>query len=62
MKLLFIGWEDASSTPSISTAVAQGDYRSGDPLDKLGPLLARAPNKVKVKMRLPLVDPRLQES
>ena len=45
MKLLFIGWEDASSTPSISTAVAQGDYRSGDPLDKLGPLLARAPNE-----------------
>ena len=45
IKLLFIGWEDASSTPSILGAVARGDYRSGDALDKLGPFPARAPNE-----------------
>ena len=61
-KLLFIGWEDAFSTLRISAAVAQVDYRSGDALEKLGPLPPGLLMKVKVKMRLLLVDPRLQES
>ena len=44
MKLLSIGWEDASSTLSISATVARGDYRLGDALDKLGPLSTK-PNE-----------------
>ena len=62
MKLLFIGLEDTSSNPSTSTTVARGDYRLGDAFDKLGPLPSRCLMKVKVKMRLPLVDLRLQGS
>ena len=45
MKLLFIGWEDAFSTPSISAIVARGDYQSGGASDKVGPLPARTPNE-----------------
>ena len=44
-KLLFIGWEDAPSTSSISATVAQGHYRSGDALDKLGPLPVKSLNE-----------------
>ena len=62
MQLLFIGFEDTSSTPSTSATVARGDYRLGEASDKLGPLLPRRLMKVKVKMRLPLVDLRLQGS
>ena len=44
-KLLFIGWEDAPSTSSISATIAQGHYWSGDALDKLGPLPVKALNE-----------------
>ena len=36
---------NASFTPSISAAVARGDYQSVNALDKLGPLPTRAPNE-----------------
>ena len=62
MELLSTSWEDASSTLSTLAAIARADYRSGDASNKLGHSPPGCVTKVKVKMRLLLVDPRIQGS